>query len=98
MCSTPSSGRRSQATRLELSAAHFRALFARDIGVPMGRYVLWRRLLHALARIGPVDLTTAAHAAGFADLAHFSRMCRRMLGYAPTALWSRVASGHSEHS
>ena len=30
--------------------------------------------------------STAAHAVGFADLAHFSRSCRRMLGYTPTAL------------
>ena len=75
-----------------LSAAHLRELFARDIGMPMRRYALWRRLLHALARYGPVDLTTAAHAGGFADLAHFSRTCRRMLGYAPSELWARLVT------
>ena len=75
-----------------LSAAHLRELFARDIGMPMRRYALWRRLLHALARVGPVDLTTAAHAGGFADLAHFSRTCRRMLGYAPSELWARLVT------
>ena len=77
---------------MSLSAAHLRELFARDIGMPMRRYTLWRRLLHALARVGPVDLTTAAHAGGFADLAHFSRTCRRMLGYAPSELWARLAT------
>lgn len=87
----PDADRGELAARSELSAAHLRALFARDIGMPMRRYVLWRRLLHALARVGPVDLTTAAHAGGFADLAHFSRTCRRMLGYAPSELWSRLA-------
>jgi AraC-like DNA-binding protein len=73
-----------------LSPAHLRALFVRDIGVPIRTYALWRRLLHALARIGPCDYTTAAHAAGFADLAHFSRTCRRMLGYAPSQLQARL--------
>jgi AraC-like DNA-binding protein len=72
--------------RTRLSAAHLQALFARDVGLPIRSYRLWRRLLHALARVGPLDLTTAAHAGGFADLAHLSRTCRRMLGYAPSAL------------
>jgi AraC-like DNA-binding protein len=76
------------ATRL--SPAHLRALFVRDIGVPIRTYALWRRLLHTLARIGPCDYTTAAHAAGFADLAHFSRTCHRMLGYAPSQLQARL--------
>jgi AraC-like DNA-binding protein len=77
--------------RPRLSPAHLQALFARDIGIPMRTYRLWRRLLHALARVGPLDLTGAAHAAGFADLAHFSRTCRRMLGYAPSELRARLA-------
>ena len=69
-----------------LSPAHVAALFVRDVGVAMRTFLLWRRLLHGLARVGPLDLTSAAHAAGFADLAHFSRTCRRMLGYAPSGL------------
>lgn len=69
-----------------LSPAHVAALFVRDVGVAMRTFLLWRRLLHGLARVGPLDLTNAAHAAGFADLAHFSRTCRRMLGYAPSTL------------
>lgn len=79
-----------------LSPAHLRALFVRDIGVPIRTYVLWRRLLHALARIGPCDYTTAAHGAGFADLAHFSRTCRRMLGYAPSHLQARLVNHRRE--
>ncbi len=69
-----------------LSRAHVAALFVRDVGVAMRTFLLWRRLLHGLAHVGPLDLTAAAHAAGFADLAHFSRTCRRMLGYAPSVL------------
>jgi AraC-like DNA-binding protein len=48
-------------------------------------YARWRRLLDALAAFTG-DATAAAHAAGFADLAHFSRTCRQMLGYSPTTL------------
>jgi AraC-like DNA-binding protein len=47
---------------------------------------LWRRLLAAVEALARMDATRAAHAAGFADLAHFSRTCRRMLGYSPTEL------------
>jgi AraC-like DNA-binding protein len=79
--------------RTRLSAAHLQALFARDVGIAMRTYRLWRRLLHGLAHVGPLDLTAAAHAAEFADLAHFSRTCRRMLGYAPSALRANLMSG-----
>ncbi len=82
----PSESPAAAVTRTRLSAAHLQALFARDIGIPMRTYRLWRRLLHALAHVGPLDLTAAAHAADFADLAHFSRTCRRMVGYAPSGL------------
>lgn len=78
--------------RTRLSAAHLQALFVRDVGVAMRSYRLWRRLLHALARVGPLDLTAAAHAGGFADLAHLSRTCRRMLGYAPSALRANLCT------
>jgi len=71
---------------LAISPAHLQALFVRDTGIAMRTYRLWRRLLAALVVYTRSDATTAAHAAGFADLAHFSRTCRRMLGYAPTVL------------
>jgi AraC-like DNA-binding protein len=82
----PSVDRGHAIARTGLSRAHVAALFVRDVGVAMRTYLLWRRLLHGLARVGPLDLTSASHAAGFADLAHFSRTCRRMLGYAPSWL------------
>jgi hypothetical protein len=71
---------------LSISRAHLAELFARDIGLSIRSYRLWRRLLRALLAYTRTDATTAAHRAGFADLAHFSRTCRRMLGYTPTAL------------
>lgn len=69
-----------------ISEAHLQELFARDVGTSMRKYRLWRRLLRALHTLSTNDATAAAYAAGFADLAHFSRTCRRMLGYSPTSL------------
>lgn len=69
-----------------LSRAHLQALFARDVGVSMRTYRLWRRLLAAVRGMVGSSATGAAHAAGFADLAHFSRTCRRMFGYTPVGL------------
>ncbi|MBA3498865.1 MAG: helix-turn-helix domain-containing protein [Myxococcota bacterium] len=89
----PDADRASAIATTKLSSAHLQALFARDIGIPMRTYSLWRRLLHALAHVGPLDLTAAAHAAGFADLAHFSRTCRRMLGVAPSELRANLVDG-----
>ena len=89
----PAADRAAALAATRLSPAHVQALFARDIGLPIRTYCLWRRLLHALARVGPLDLTASAHAAGFADLAHFSRTCRRMLGYAPSELWANLVTG-----
>ena len=89
----PTADRPSALAATKLSAAHIQALFARDIGIPIRTYALWRRLLHALAHVGPLDLTASAHAAGFADLAHFSRTCRRMLGVAPSELRANLVDG-----
>ncbi len=85
---TPDADWRATAARTRLSPAHLQALFARDVGLPIRTFQLWRRLLVAVAASARLDATSAAHFAGFADLAHFSRTCRRMLGYSPTALRS----------
>jgi AraC-like DNA-binding protein len=82
----PDADRRRAVAEIGLSEAHLQALFVRDVGLPIRSYLLWRRLMAAIAAFDRTDATRAAHAAGFADLAHFSRTCRRMLGYSPTAL------------
>ncbi|WP_437287888.1 helix-turn-helix domain-containing protein [Sorangium sp. So ce406] len=84
----PAADRRLAIARAGLSEAHLQALFVRDVGLPIRTFQLWRRLLVAVAALSRLDATGAAHAAGFADLAHFSRTCRRMLGYSPTELRS----------
>src|SRR5262249_52565128 len=73
----PAADRNAAIVRTRMSAAHLRALFARDVGLPMRTHALWRRLGRALGTIDALDMTATAHAAGFADLAHFSRTFRR---------------------
>jgi len=68
-----------------LSKSSFTALFRKTFGMPLRRYVLWRRLYLAVQAIGRgADATTAAHTAGFSDSAHFSRTMKTNFGVSPT--------------
>ncbi len=64
-----------------LSESRFSHLFVAEVGLPFRTYVLWRRLMVAVNGIAAgTTLTNAAHEAGFADSAHFSRTFHRMFG------------------
>ena len=64
-----------------LSASRFQHLFAADVGVPYRRYRAWQRMLAAIREIvAGSNFTVAAHAAGYADQAHFAHDFRRMFG------------------
>jgi len=68
-----------------LSKSSFTNLFRSTLGMPLRRYVLWRRLILAVEAIGAgADATTASHKAGFADSAHFSRTMRETFGVSPS--------------
>jgi AraC-like DNA-binding protein len=68
-----------------LSPSRFQHLFTREVGVPFRRYRGWQRLRAAIrAAAAGSNLTTAAHMAGFADQAHFSRAFRRTFGAPPS--------------
>ncbi|MBF9232442.1 helix-turn-helix domain-containing protein [Microvirga alba] len=70
-----------------LSESRFSHLFSAEIGLPFRTYVLWRRLMLAVEwTAAGSSLTTAAHEAGFADSAHFSRTFRRMFGLPAASL------------
>jgi AraC-like DNA-binding protein len=70
-----------------LSPTRFHAVFRQHLGAPFRRYRLWRRMGHALVRLGSgANLTEAAHTAGFASSAHFSYQFSRMFGLSPSAL------------
>ena len=68
-----------------LSSSRFQHLFTREVGVPFRRYRAWHRLRAAIREVTEgSNLTTAAHAAGFADQAHFTREFRRTFGAPPS--------------
>lgn len=70
-----------------LSPSRFRHLFVAQTGTALRPYVLWRRFLLAWEIVMRGEsLSTAAHAAGFADAAHLTRTSHRMFGFPPSAL------------
>ena len=71
------------AGRVGLSPSRLTHLFTRREGIPFKRWLLWDRMLRTVDRLAAgADLTSAAHAAGFADSAHFSRSFRALFGIA----------------
>jgi AraC-like DNA-binding protein len=70
-----------------LSPSRARHLFVEQTGLPFRTYLLWLRITRAVGLFsGGSSLTEAAHEAGFADSAHFSRTFRRMFGLPAAAL------------
>jgi len=74
-----------------LSPSRFQHLFAEEVRVPFRRYRGWHRLRAAIREIvHGSNFTAAAHAAGFADQAHFSHDFRRTFGAPASHSLSRV--------
>jgi AraC-like DNA-binding protein len=68
-----------------LSEGRMSHLFTEEVGIPIRSYLLWLRIIEAVKRVFAGDsLTTAAHASGFADSAHFCRTFGRMFGMRPS--------------
>lgn len=75
------------AAEVELSEGRLIHLFSEQLGVPLRRYVMWLRVRYLMFFMAMGQtLTDAAHAAGFADSAHFSRVYREMFGFPPSKL------------
>jgi AraC-like DNA-binding protein len=70
-----------------LSPGRFRHLFVEQTGMGLRPYVLWRRFVCAwdLLMAG-ASVSAAAHGAGFADSAHFTRTSRHTFGFPPSLL------------
>lgn len=70
-----------------LSESRLLHLFKQEMGLPIRNYILWYRLQVALKYILKTrSLTEAAHFAGFADQAHMTRTCVKMMGLPPSVL------------
>jgi AraC-like DNA-binding protein len=75
------------AAGVHLSPSRLRHLFVEHTGLAYKTYILWLRLVRALQVYAEGrNLTEAAHAAGFSDSAHFSRIFRRTFGLPATTL------------
>lgn len=80
------------AASVALSPSRARHLFVAETGLPFKTYILWLRIERAVALYAAgSSLTEAAHEAGFADSAHFSRTFRRTFGLPAATLRLRHA-------
>ena len=65
-------------------------LFKDQVGLPMRRYLLWRKIILAVQTLEKAaTFTEAAHHAGFSDAAHMNRTLKRMCGIKPSFFHSR---------
>lgn len=79
-----------------LSSSRFQHLFAGEVGAPFRRYRSWQRLRRAISGIvSGMTFAEAAHAAGFADQAHFARTFRQTFGAPPSPSLQRVRKSHA---
>lgn len=70
-----------------LSPSRLTHLFKIQIGIALRPYILWCRIQAAVkAVLTGMNLTQAAHQAGFADSAHLSRTFADMFGVNPSAV------------
>ncbi|MBN2435788.1 MAG: helix-turn-helix transcriptional regulator [Spirochaetes bacterium] len=66
---------------VNLSESRLIHLFSEEVGIPIRRYLLWKKLYLAMQTIFEgKDFTYAAHQAGFSDSAHLSRTFKKMFG------------------
>lgn len=75
------------AAAVGISGSRLGHLFSDEFGLPFRAFVRWARLAAAIecARAGGT-LTDAAHAAGFSDSSHLTRVCHEMFGLRPSDL------------
>ena len=72
-----------------LSPDRFRHLFVEQLGIPLRRYILWRRMRLAAQRLAAGEnVTEAAHGGGFSDAAHFARTIKHMFGVNASQLFA----------
>ncbi len=78
------------AAEIELSTDRLMHLFSAQVGIPLRKYRAWARLKEATKLyFAGNNLTTAAHAVGFADSAHYTKTFRKYFGTTPSDLLSK---------
>ncbi|MGI5321436.1 helix-turn-helix domain-containing protein [Actinomadura nitritigenes] len=81
------------AARVGLSPQRLRALARAELGMPLARWRIWRRLARSAEALREGrTLSGAALAGGFADQAHFTREMRRMMGLTPSEVVRALGS------
>lgn len=71
--------------RYPTTQAHCSHWLQGSIGIPLRKLLLWQKLRRALEALSSAQgATEVAHAAGFADSAHLSRICLRTFGLRPS--------------
>lgn len=94
----PLANRYEAAGQVALSPSWFSAIFTQQVGMPLRKYLLWRRLLFGIRRLGNgASVTSAAVEAGFADGAHFSRVFRATFGCKPSSLANMRVVANETH-
>jgi AraC family transcriptional regulator len=71
---------------------HLAHAFRAHYGETVGSYLRKLRLNWAITQLAttPASISSIAASAGFSDQAHFTRMCKRIVGVTPAAYRSRV--------
>ncbi len=71
--------------RYPSSQSHCSHWLQESIGIPLRKLILWCKLRQAMESLSNAkQATEVAHAAGFADSAHLSRICLRTFGLSPS--------------
>lgn len=79
------------AARVGLSASRFTHMMTDELGAPPSKWAAWFKLTGAVAHavFAGANLTRAAHHAGFADSAHFTRTSKQLAGVRPGRMLPR---------
>lgn len=74
-----------------LSKSRFTHLFKDEMGIPLGKYITWKKLLYASIKLltSEMNITTVAHEYGFADASHFSRTFKDNFGISPRKVFHK---------
>ncbi|MNY50891.1 Arabinose operon regulatory protein [compost metagenome] len=75
------------ADAIHISPSRLIHLFTDHVGIPIRKYILWRKMLTTLHKLMETEnLTVAAIDGGFYDSPHFNRTFKKMFGISPLLL------------